>query len=101
MKEKFQKFIMLVLAYMPTRLPETPAEHALWAAEIIELGEFPSNDSFRHAIATQVLHLPPNQLKKSQMSFVNSLRRSIANQTAFQVVQETKARSGELIEKTV
>lgn len=90
MRSKFKKVIQTIKAFVPRRLPETPAAHWAWATAIIEIGSLPDNDSFRHAIATQVLHLPPNVMRKSQMYFVSTLRRSIANQTAFQIVQETK-----------
>jgi hypothetical protein len=101
MKEKIQKIIMLLIAYVPRRLPDTANAFETWTNEIIELGDFPANDSFKHAVATQVLHLPPGELKKSQMYFVNTLRRSITNQAAFSVIQATKANSGNLNEKAV
>lgn len=90
----FLEVVKMLRALFATKLPETPAEHESWASEIIKLGKFPDNDSFRHALATQILHLPPNILKQSKMWFVKNLKRSIANQTAFQVIQQTKGKDG-------
>ena len=88
--QRLKQILTMVMAYVPKRLPETPAAYTAWEQGILDAGGFPVNDSFRHAIATQVLHLTPSVHVKSQMFFVNNLRRSIANQVAFSVIQDTK-----------
>ncbi len=98
---RLKKILTKVMARVPRRLPETAAAYEKWEVEILAVGKFPQNDSFRHAIATQVLHLSPGVHFKSQMYFVNNLRRSITNQTAFQVIQDTKPGRKDETEKAV
>lgn len=88
--QKFSKFVKFAQALFPAPLPLTSAEHTAWASSILELGGFPDNDSFRHALATMVMHLPQLTTYKAKAYFVWSLRRSIANQTAYQVMQSIK-----------
>lgn len=95
LKTRLNQILTILLAYLPRRLPELADQYAKWEAQICEVGGFPCNDSFRHAIATQVLHLPPHVHFRSQMYFVNNLRRSMVNQTAFGVISETKGPRGE------
>lgn len=90
LKSRLNAILTILLSYVPRRLPEFADQYAAWEAQICQVGNFPLNDSFRHAIATQVLHLPPHIHYKSQQYFINNLRRSMANQTAFGVIQDTK-----------
>lgn len=86
----FRRFLTKARAFFPSALPLTPADHTAWASEILELGGFPDNSSFRHALATMVMHLPQLTTYKSKVWFVWNLKRSIANQTAYQVMTDIK-----------
>jgi len=85
-----KKFWKHFRAFFPSPLPLTPAAHTAWASEILDLGGFPDNSSFRHALATMVMHLPQLTTYKSKVFFVWNLKRSIANQTAYQVMTDIK-----------
>lgn len=47
--------------------------------------------SYRHAIATMIMHLGPTTSRKSNYYFASSIRKAMANQIAYQVIQDLKA----------
>lgn len=99
MKKILKVIKRLVALHKNRALPQTePALEAL-VQEVLELGGFPLNDSFRHSIATQIMHLDNNATSVRASSFINTLKRSIANQVAFNIIQDTKERQKN--EKTV
>lgn len=88
---------------VPSALPITPAEHDSWASSILELGKLPDNDSFRHALATMVMHLPETMTEKPKAYFISALKKAIANEIAFGVIQGLKAKEkavGQQVEDT-
>lgn len=75
----------------PTPLPETDEQHRAWSKSIIERAGYPDNISFRQAVATMVLHLDASKVEAPKQQFVNELKRSVVNQTAFNIMQDCKA----------
>jgi len=73
-------------------LPQTEQEVLAVAELVCKLGGFPSNDSFIHAACTQLMHMDSSVDSLRIKDFVQSLRRSICNQSAFGVMQDIKAR---------
>ncbi len=80
-------------------LPQTEQALEALIEETLDLGGFPLNDSFRHSMATQIMHMNSESTSCTAKSFVQTLRRSIANQVAFNVIQDTKGRQAS--EKTI
>lgn len=89
---KSKKLWLLLRSLLPSKLPESAPEFSAWSDSILELGDLPKNDSFQGAIATMVLHLGPTVGWKAKYFFLVALRKSMANQLAFGVLESIKAR---------
>lgn len=98
MKLKLIKIKLLLLSLLPSLLPTTPEQLEKFSVDIIALGGWPDNESFRHAVASMIMHLGPETMFKSKFFFYVSLRKSISNQTAYAAMealkQQRKAKDG-------
>lgn len=64
--------------------------------EIIELsGPYADRDSMMFAVASIIMHLPPQRSSVPKNYFVRSLRKVAANQVAGQAFQDVKTRQAE------
>lgn len=89
-KESIKRSIRLVAARIPTELPDTLEKHESWVTDVLELGGFPNNDSFRATLATMILHVSADKVKMPKVFFINAIRRSIINQLAWGLQQKYK-----------
>lgn len=85
-----RRLIKKLRARLSEELPQNEAAVLQFAEEVISLGGFPSNDSFVHAIATQIMHVNSDQIHVRKINFVNALKRSIANQSAYNILSSLK-----------
>jgi hypothetical protein len=92
MKKLLQKLKDVYNRYRIRELPQSDDALEAMVVEVLTLGGFPVNDSFSHSIATQLMHLNSDQCTVRASSFINTLKRSIANQVAFSMIQDTKDR---------
>lgn len=99
MNKKLHDFFRKVKTYVPELLPQNPNEFDKFAKEILYVANLPDNDSFRHALASQIMHLGDRTTRAPKNYFIKLLFKAIANQTAFQIMQELKERAKN--EKTV
>jgi hypothetical protein len=90
MKNKLLRLLRQVLAYVPTPLPQTDAAIESWIVDICDLADFPLNDSTRHAVATVVMHTPMPKMFVAKQKVITELKRSKANQAAWNVIQAVK-----------
>ncbi len=80
----------------PMPLPVGRTEFMEWSDRIIaKAGQFADSDSMRWALASQVIHLPPQTAFKEDSYFVNSLRKAAANQVASAIFNEIKTKQEE------
>lgn len=86
--DKVVRPFRLLRARLPSKLPQGRTELLNFCKDIFDLYGFPLDRSYRHCIATMVLHLPPTKAKKSKHYFAVSVRKTIANQVAYAMVQE-------------
>lgn len=97
MKQKVKSIVMGLIdainAQIPRLLPDTPDKQSRFIGEILRIGEFPDNDSFRNSIVTQILHIPSDQGRASYAKFIQAIRRSIVNQLAFAKMNEYKEKA--------
>lgn len=85
------------LSLFPSALPTGRTEFDKFSNDIIELVEGLADDnSLKFAISTMIMHLGPQRSHVSKNYFVQSLRKTAANQVAHAVLQELK---NEQIEK--
>lgn len=100
MKQKLKLLGKKLLAVLPTKLPTTPEEFENWSNDILEIGGYPVNNSFKHALATQLMHAGERETSKPKSFFAKTIRRSIINQMAFQIMQDIKAEEKSKNEQT-
>ncbi len=89
---KLLRIATLLASHVPSRLPENDVEHAAWAGSVLSIAGYPDNDSLRCALATMILHLDASRTRASKQSFIKQIKRSIANQAAYNAMSEFKAR---------
>lgn len=98
---KLSKIIAKWRGFFPQALPRGGADFEAFANSIFELYDIPNNETYVNAIATMVLHLSPTTSHKSKYFFVRSVRKAMANQVAFDVIdairQKAKQAEVELI----
>lgn len=99
MKKVFEKCKRFYDMWRSRPLPQTDTELENLVHTVLDLGGFPANDSFSHAIASQIMHMGSQVSDCRARNFIVTLRRSIANQVAFNMIEETKGRKAR--EKTV
>lgn len=92
MKQLLAKLIAIIKLRRSVALPQTEAEVLQLAKDVCVLGNLPYNDSFLHAVASHLMHESGDATKVDRKSYVVAIKRSIANQAAFGVIEDTKAR---------
>lgn len=84
-----------IMAHVPQVLPQSPEALEAFMQEVMRLGSFPNNDSFRRGIATELLQTTTSQVKVSKAQIVRRLQRQIGNQIAFAVIENVKAKTAQ------
>lgn len=90
--KQIKKTINKVTGYLPTSLPLGMTEFKSWSDSIIETYDLPDNDSSRWALAVMISHLDPTTAVKPKIYFSLSVKKSMANQIAFAVMEGLKAK---------
>lgn len=95
-----KKYYTLLRSYFPSSLPTGLTEFYAWSDRIISIvGPMADQDSMRFALASQIIHLPPQVAHRADQFFVRSLRKAGANQVASQVFQDIKLKQQEEAKK--
>lgn len=89
--QRIRLILRILLSYIPTPLPQSGQAMDLFIADILQLAKLPDNSSFRTAIATQIMHIGPTSARACKQSFIVALKKAIANQLAYEVIQREKA----------
>lgn len=89
--KRIRACIRIALSYLPSSLPQSGQAMDIFIADVLELASLPDNSSFRTAIATQIMHIGPDSAKATKRSFIVALRKAVANQLAYEVIQREKA----------
>lgn len=90
-----KRFILRLLALLPTSLPKGVIEFETWANSIIELADMPNNDSMKFTLATMILHLDSTSAYKPKEFFIRSLKKAGSNQIAAQIMHDLKTKQQE------
>lgn len=89
-----KRILRLVLSALPSTLPAKDDEFDVWADDILDMCGLPlDNDSLKQALATQVMHLPATLFLKPKLYFVLSIKKAIANQVAYNKIDEIRKRA--------
>lgn len=89
-KQKVALKIKQLSGYLPSKLPIGMTEHDQFATDLFATYDIPDKRSYRHAVATMIMHLGPQVTKVPKMYFVDSIRKAMANQIAFEKIQLIK-----------
>lgn len=90
---KLKKILKQIKARLPERLPQTEAAVDAFVAEVCEVGGFPSNDSMKQAVCTQLMHVHQEASWVRKSTFIQAIRRAILNQCAYNLIQDIKQRA--------
>ena len=88
--QKVSKFGRFIRGFTPMALPrDWPSFETFWVF-IHSTYDFPALASYRNAVAAMIQHLGPQTSRKPPYFFAVSIRKAMANQTAFEVMQRIK-----------
>lgn len=90
MKTQIKRVVRFAAALVPTALPQSDAAYEAWADDVLDLARLPSNDSFKQALGTQVLHLGPTTAYKAKFYFILGLKAAVSKQTAYNAVDTVR-----------
>lgn len=96
-----KKNVKKLMNFLPVTLPQTGAEFDEFCTSILETYGFDDNPSYRHAIATMIMHQGPTISRKPKHYFAVAVKKAIANQVAYEKIQSLKKLEEEYIQKTL
>lgn len=73
-------------AHIPSALPRSKEAFNVWFEELTEVFNLPNGSDYKQAVATCIMHLPELQSHKSMAHFARAIRKSMANQIAYNVI---------------
>lgn len=74
----------------PSDLPRTRAQLDAYYQDVLELYALPDDPSYKQAFATFIMHLGPVEHRKSKHFFARSIYRRMANQIAYDTIDELR-----------
>lgn len=95
----FKRFKLKVKHLWPEKLPITREEIDVLIKDVICAEDIPNDPTYHHAIASSIMHLGPVTTRKARRFFSKSVRRSIANQVAFEKIEALRKEAKALEEK--
>ncbi len=88
---RLKRLKMKIKCFWPEKLPTTKEEMDRLIDEVLFTADIPSEPLYEHAIASAIMHLGPVTHRKARRYFCKSIRKQIANEKAFEKIQEIKA----------
>lgn len=96
MQKKLKKTPWLPISWahirglFPSALPSKDSDFDQFCSSIFKTYSLPDMPSYRHAIATMIMHLSPTVAFKSKIYFALSIRKAIANEIAYGKIREIR-----------
>lgn len=87
---KFKQYLDRLKHTLPTALPIGSQEFDSFAESILSTHNLPMNDSFKHSVATMLLHLDPQTTHRSKAWFAKALKNAQIKETAWFKIEEYK-----------
>lgn len=84
---------------LPSELPRTIPEFDLFFESICETYNIPKLPSYKHAVASMIMHLGPLETHKAKHFFVKSIRKAQANEISYAIIQDVKKQEAEAQKK--
>ncbi len=73
--------------YFPTALPKTEAEFDDFCQDLFNTYQIPDKPSYRHAVASMIMHLETTRASMPKRYFIDSIRKAQANEIAYSVIE--------------
>ena len=80
-------------AFLPTSLPATAPEFEKWSREVLEIGGYPVNDSFRQTLAQMLQRVAAERTHAPKRMFLKALRCALITQNSYYEIQAIKERA--------
>lgn len=85
-----KKLLKKLIGYYPHKLPSGMTEFDAFVKKVFSIYQVEDGPSYRNAIATMIMHLPPTTDRTPLSFFGKSLKKAQANQTAYEIIQNIK-----------
>lgn len=72
------------------KLPVGMTEFDVYWQKLVDVYGVPNLPSYKNAVASMIMHLPPNQFKAKPKFFFIGIRKAMANQVAYEVIQQIR-----------
>lgn len=73
-----------------TKLPTHVEELDQYVKDLFEIYELPDDPSYRQAVYSLIMHVPPTEDKASMSHFAKAIRKAMANQVAYLKIEELR-----------
>lgn len=90
---KITKLFRKACAFFPSELPTGTTAFEAYTKHILDTYELPSTPGYRGAIFTMILHLPATKNYCSKRFFAKSVKKSMSNQVAYELLRKAKEES--------
>lgn len=90
-KEVVLRKLAQVIGLLPHALPSGEKEFDAFCTHLFKVYNLPDNRSYRQAIATMIMHLPPTRHKRALSYFARAIKKAQANEAAYHMIQSFKA----------
>ena len=88
--DKSKNKLRYLRGFFPKQLPIGMMELEKYTEELCSTYGLPHLASYRRAIATMIMHLGPTTHRKAPYYFAISIKKSMANQIAYELIQRIK-----------
>lgn len=95
LRTKARLMLKIAGSFIPQGLPQSEGAVMQFAEDVIEIGGLPKNDSFLRAICSALMHLSQESSVVSKRRVLLGLRRSILNQSAYNIISDLKKKEAE------
>lgn len=86
--DRMRRFKLKIKCFWPAKLPISKEEMDQLIEEVLFTENISSEPLYQHAIASAIMHLGPVTHRKARRFFCKSIRKQIANEKAFEKIQE-------------
>lgn len=87
---KTKRFCAKMRGYFPCQLPRGREEFDKFVDSIFDTYDLPNHKSYKHSIATMIMHLSPQSDTATKFYFAQSIRKAMSNEVAFYIIKEIR-----------
>lgn len=99
--QTLKKSFHIIKGFFPSALPTGLRALDEFSTSIFETYDLPDLPSYRHAIASMIMHLSPTTAYKPKRFFALSVKKAMSNQIAYEKIQSLKKQEDEYIQSTL